>query len=144
MHVFASNCYAYVKNAKKLEVRSKQGIFVGYDRESPTYLIYFPESNKIEQVRCVKFFPTVNTPKFEEDETFLPIPLPTVDLTEQREGANDDVTSDSTERVETSDDSFSFSLFILPFDTYTYTHNFLNILVKNKQGSPQRNQEAYK
>ena len=25
-----------------------------------------------------------------------------------------------------------------------YTHNFLNILIKIRQGSPQRNQEAYK
>ena len=75
MHVFGSNCYAYVQNAKKLEARSKQGIFVGYDRESPAYLIYFPESNKIEQVRCVKFFPTVNTHKFDEDESVLPVPL---------------------------------------------------------------------
>ena len=98
MHAFGSTCYAYVQNAKKLEARSK-GIFVGYDRESPAYLVYFPESNKMERVRCAKFFQTVNSPMFDEDETVLPVPLPTIDPTKQTEGAgdNDDVTSDSTE-----------------------------------------------
>ena len=33
MHVFGVVCYAYVQNAKKLEPRSKEGIFVGYDKE---------------------------------------------------------------------------------------------------------------
>ena len=55
MHVFGSTCFAYVQNAKKLDARSKRGIFVGYDRESPAYLIYYPDVNKVERVRCVKF-----------------------------------------------------------------------------------------
>jgi hypothetical protein len=33
-------CYAYVQNAKKLEHRSKEGSFVGYDKKSPAYLVY--------------------------------------------------------------------------------------------------------
>ena len=37
MHIFGSTCYAYVQNAKKLEARSKEGVFVGYDKESPAY-----------------------------------------------------------------------------------------------------------
>lgn len=28
---------------------------MGYDRESPEYLIYYPDVNKVERVRCVKF-----------------------------------------------------------------------------------------
>ena len=54
-HVFGSTCYAYVLNAKKLDNRGRKGIFVGYDKESPAYLIYYSESNKVEKARCVKF-----------------------------------------------------------------------------------------
>ena len=56
MHVFGAKCYAYQQNAKKLDPRSQKGIFVGYDRDSPAYLVYFPEVNTISKVRCVKFF----------------------------------------------------------------------------------------
>ena len=44
MHVFGSVCYAYVQDAKKLEPRSKEGLFVGYDKRSPAYLVYYPQS----------------------------------------------------------------------------------------------------
>ena len=65
MHVFGSVCYAYVQDAKKLEPRSKEGLFVGYDKRSPAYLVYYPQSMKVERVRCVKFFiPSVLTVKF--------------------------------------------------------------------------------
>ena len=60
MHVFGSVCYAYVQNTKKLEPRSKEGLFVGYDKRSPAYLIYYPESRRVERVRCVKFFDSSN------------------------------------------------------------------------------------
>ena len=63
MHVFGAVCYAYVQNPKKVEPRSKEGIFVGYDKNSPAYLVYFPESMKVERVRCVKFF---DSPEFED------------------------------------------------------------------------------
>jgi hypothetical protein len=57
MHVFGSTCYAFVQNAKKLDARSQKGrpIFVGYDKGSPAYLVFYPETNKVEKVRCVKF-----------------------------------------------------------------------------------------
>ena len=68
MHIFGSTWYAYVKNATKLEARSKKGVFVGYDKESPAYLIYYPEANKVERVRCVKFLEqNVCVPKVEDD-----------------------------------------------------------------------------
>ena len=33
-----------------------KGIFVGYDKGSLSYLVFFPETNRAERVRCVKFF----------------------------------------------------------------------------------------
>ena len=56
MHIFGFTCYAYTQNAKKLDPRSKKVIFVGYDKRSPAYLVYYPDTDKIERVRCVKFF----------------------------------------------------------------------------------------
>ena len=44
------------KILKKLDPRSREGIFVGYDKSSPAYLVYYPASMKVEKVRCVKFF----------------------------------------------------------------------------------------
>ena len=55
MHIFGCTCYAYAQNAKKLDPRSKKGIFVGYDKRSPAYLAYYPDTDKVERVRCVKF-----------------------------------------------------------------------------------------
>ena len=54
IHIFGSESYAYVQNAKTLDMRSKKGIFVGYDKGSPAYLVYYPDSNVIERVRCEK------------------------------------------------------------------------------------------
>ena len=55
MHSFGTQCFAYVDEKKKLDDRSEEGIFVGYDRGSPAYLVYFPDANKIKKVRCVRF-----------------------------------------------------------------------------------------
>ncbi|XP_028405813.1 uncharacterized protein LOC114528393 [Dendronephthya gigantea] len=55
MHVFGTTCYAFLQNTKKIDAKSRKGIFIGYDRGSPSYLIYYPELDKIEKVRCVKF-----------------------------------------------------------------------------------------
>ena len=46
----------YVQSMKKLDTQSKKGNLVGYNRCSPDYLVYNPKSNKVEWVRCVKFF----------------------------------------------------------------------------------------
>ena len=92
MHVFGSTCYAYVQNAKKLDARSKRGIFVGYDKESPAYLVYYPEVNRVERVRCVKFHEqNFSEPETEPEEEFLPTPVPRVETevnTEQAEQTN--------------------------------------------------------
>jgi hypothetical protein len=55
MHVFGSPCYAFIQNPKKLDARSRKGIFVGYDKDSPAYLVYYPETKQVERVCCMKF-----------------------------------------------------------------------------------------
>ena len=55
MHIFGTKVFAYVQNKSKLDARCKEGKFLGYDGESPAYLVYFPENNCIKRVRNVKF-----------------------------------------------------------------------------------------
>ena len=55
MHTFGTVCYAYKTEKKKLDDRCVKGVFVGYDRSSPAYLVYYPDSKKIMKHRCVKF-----------------------------------------------------------------------------------------
>ena len=55
MHIFGTICYTYVQDKKKLDARGERGIFLGYDRGSPAYLVYFPENGTIKRVRCVIF-----------------------------------------------------------------------------------------
>ena len=54
--MFGSTCYAYDHSAKKLDPRSKKGIFFGYDRQSPAYLVYLPETGTVRRFRCIKCF----------------------------------------------------------------------------------------
>ena len=56
MHTFGQTCFALNQNPKKLDPRSEKGIFVGYDRDSPAYLVYFPNNGRVKKERCVKFF----------------------------------------------------------------------------------------
>ena len=69
MHQFGSNCYAYKQEKKKLDARSELGRFIGYDYNSPAYLIYFGKNHSVRKVRCVEFF----NPPDEEEELSLPI-----------------------------------------------------------------------
>ena len=55
MAIFGTECFAYTQNKKKLDARCKKGIFLGYDKGSPAYLVLFPKEGKIEKVRNVKF-----------------------------------------------------------------------------------------
>ena len=52
MRVFGSECYAYKQEKKKLDPRCTKGIFLGYDKLSPAYLVYFPEIGKIPFEEC--------------------------------------------------------------------------------------------
>ncbi|GAB1609461.1 hypothetical protein Ahia01_001231700 [Argonauta hians] len=69
LHKFGQTCYALKQNPKKLENRSEKGIFLGYDKGSPAYLIYFPDTEKIQKVRVVNFseIPPEVVPEEEEE-----------------------------------------------------------------------------
>ena len=72
LHLFGSVCYPLVQDPKKLDPRCKKGYFVGYDRDSPSYLVYHPDKFTVMKYRLVKF-----TDKFEnnnQEEPDLPIP----------------------------------------------------------------------
>ena len=55
MHIFGSVCYSHEQKRKKLDPKSKRGIFVGYDKESPAYLVYYPDLKRVRRCRCVTF-----------------------------------------------------------------------------------------
>ena len=55
MRKFGSECYAYNEDVRtKLDVKSTKGIFVGYDRNSPAYLVYYPDSGKVKKCRLIQ------------------------------------------------------------------------------------------
>lgn len=55
MRVFGSVCYAYKHDKKKLDSRCDKGIFVGYDKNSPAYLVYYSDTKKVLKHRLVRF-----------------------------------------------------------------------------------------
>ena len=54
-----------MQDKKKLDPRCTKGVFVGYDKDSPAYLVYFPEIGKVLKYRVVKFV----TKDFGEQQT---------------------------------------------------------------------------
>ena len=60
LQVFGSVCYPITIKPKKLDPRASKGVFVGYDRDSPSYLVYDPETKAVSKHRLVRFFPTIN------------------------------------------------------------------------------------
>lgn len=60
-----------MQGRKKLDSKSDKGIFIGYDKNSPAYLVYFPDSRKVIKHRLVKFmsnFEEQKTDFFDDDE----------------------------------------------------------------------------
>ena len=57
----------------KLDTRCEKGLFFNYEKQSPAYLIYFPESRAIKRVRCVKFtnYDNSSLMKQEDEQTEL-------------------------------------------------------------------------
>ena len=55
MAFFGSECFAYSQKKTKIGPRCEKGVFLGYDKESPAYIVYFPRDDKIARVRNVKF-----------------------------------------------------------------------------------------
>ena len=67
MHVFGAECLAYEHgHKKKFDPRAHKGIFVGYAKRSPAYLLYHPELNSVKEYRIVRF---VSSPLNVESET---------------------------------------------------------------------------
>ena len=52
--IFGSECYAYIHDHKKLNPRCEKGIFVGYSKNSPAYLVYNNQTGKVSQHRLLK------------------------------------------------------------------------------------------
>lgn len=69
MRTFGVECYAYTQNKQKLDPRCKKGIFVGYDRCSPAYLVYMPETGKVVKFRRVEFMSKKESRNVSEQET---------------------------------------------------------------------------
>ena len=55
MNIFGSTCYAYKNLKKKLDLKCE----IGYDRNSPAYLVFYPESNRVLKHRLIKFISNV-------------------------------------------------------------------------------------
>ena len=55
LHKFGSTCFTYKQEKGKLDSRCEQGIFVGYDKNSPAYLVYYPDTERVQKHRLVKF-----------------------------------------------------------------------------------------
>lgn len=55
MQKFGSECFAYKQDKRKLDSRCEKCVFIGYDKTSPAYIVYVPESKKVQKNRLVKF-----------------------------------------------------------------------------------------
>ena len=54
IRVFGTECYAYSYDKQKIDPWCTKGVFVGFDRGSPAYLVFFPETGKVPKHRVVK------------------------------------------------------------------------------------------
>ena len=77
INAIKKTCFCYVQNKTKLDPRCEKGIFVSFDKQSPAYWIYFPETMVIKRVRCVKFTDSFPKP---DNKTENPESLITYDL----------------------------------------------------------------
>lgn len=55
MQRFGSECFVYRQDKRKLDPRCEKGVFIGYDKNSPAYIVYFPDTKKVQKHRVVKF-----------------------------------------------------------------------------------------
>ena len=55
MVAFGTPCYIYVEDKRKLDDRSIRGVLVGYDQQSPSYLVYDKHAGIVKKSRNVKF-----------------------------------------------------------------------------------------
>ncbi|KAK3784421.1 hypothetical protein RRG08_039422 [Elysia crispata] len=103
MEAFGNTCFALVQSPKKLDNRSEKGVFIDYDRGSPSYLVYFPDTQNVKKVREVKF---LKNPQLSRGDTgFTVLPSDQVydkDKTEtkEKEKAQDSQTSQNVPETE--------------------------------------------
>ena len=102
MQTFGESCFAFNQNPKKLDPRSENGIFVGYDRDSPAYLIYFPDKEIVKKVRRVKFLDSTVNEKAQSNDNENDQNIVTID----RENSRDNHYSKSDETLQSEDDVF--------------------------------------
>ena len=91
LQIFGSVCYSFVQSPKKLDARSKKGIFVGYDRDSPSYLVYDPETRAVSKNRLVKFTDTTEPWQADAEDELLPVaeePSVKPDTSDKQRSAN--------------------------------------------------------
>ena len=55
MQRFGSECFVYKQDRRKLDPRWEKYVFIGYDKNSPEYTVYFPDTKKVQKHRLVKF-----------------------------------------------------------------------------------------
>ena len=67
MQCFGQECLSLAQGAKKLDARANEGIFVGYDKYSPAYLVFDPDTQVVRKVRSVKFL-SKSAQETDEDE----------------------------------------------------------------------------
>ena len=71
MHIFGTTCYAYNQKPGKLNEKATAGYFVGYDHNSPAYMVYFKSQSSVKRVRCVEFLDSYET----TEDISWPIPV---------------------------------------------------------------------
>ena len=52
---FGSVCFACKQEKGKLDSRCEQDVSIGYDKNSPAYLVYYPVTERVQKHRLVKF-----------------------------------------------------------------------------------------
>ena len=78
MNIFGSTCYAYKNLKKKLDPKCEKVIFVGYERNSPAYLVFYPEDIRVLKHRLIKFISSVTNQQIQtyatddDDDDYFP------------------------------------------------------------------------
>lgn len=67
MQGFGQKCMTLVQGAKKLDARANEGVFVGYDKYSPAYLVYDVTTQTVRKARCVKFLSKASTAQVDNE-----------------------------------------------------------------------------
>ena len=50
MHIFGTTCFCSVQNKAKLDPCCEKGMFVGYHKQSPAYLIFFQNQQLLKEL----------------------------------------------------------------------------------------------